>query len=82
VLCCGLEKNGIVGAWHGHGMASLNQTRPHCVNQMGKTRSKPLAARHGRGTACERHAMCESAFSVSCTAVLILVVLDTNTTQA
>jgi len=43
-------------------MASVNQTRPHCVNQMGKTYSKPLAARHGRGTACARHAMCESAF--------------------
>ena len=55
VLCCGLEKNGMVGAWHGHGMASVNQTRPHCVNQMGKTHSKPLAARHGRGTAWARH---------------------------
>jgi len=32
-------------------MASVNQTRPHCVNQMEKTHSKPLAARHGRGTA-------------------------------
>ena len=30
-------------------MASVNQTRLHCVNEMGKTRSKPLAARHGRG---------------------------------
>ena len=49
-----------------HGMASVNQTRPHSVNQMGKTHSKPLAARHGRGmiTAWERHAMCESAFNV------------------
>ena len=55
--CCavGLEKNGIVGAWHGHVMASVNQTRPHCVNQMGKTHSKPLAARHGRETAWVRH---------------------------
>jgi hypothetical protein len=52
VLCRGLEKNGMVRAWHGHGMASVNQTRPHCVNQMGKTHSKPLAARHGMGTAC------------------------------
>jgi len=43
-------------------MANVNQTRPHCVNQMGKTHSKPLAARHGRGTALARHAMCESAF--------------------
>jgi len=52
VLYRGLEKNGMVTAWHGHGMASVNQTRPHCVNQMGKTHFKPLAARHGRGTAC------------------------------
>ena len=59
VLCCRLEKNGMVVAWHGHGMAGVNQTRPHCVNQMRKTHSKPLAARHGRGTAWEGHAMCE-----------------------
>ena len=51
------------GAWHGHGMASVNQTRLHCVNQMGKTHSKPLVARHGRGMAWARHAMCESAFT-------------------
>jgi len=53
-------------AWarHGHGMASVNQTRSHCVNQMGKTHSKPLAARHDRGTAWALHAMCESAFMV------------------
>ena len=61
VLCCVLEKNGMFRAWHGHGMASVNQTRPHRVNQMGNTHSKPLAARHGRGTAWARHAMCESA---------------------
>jgi len=48
-------------AWHG--MASVNQTRPHCVNQMRKTHSKALAARHGRGTAWAWHAMCESAFT-------------------
>ena len=61
--CCavGLEKNSMVKAWHGHGMANLNQTRPHYVNQMGKTRYKPLAARHGRRMAWARHAMCESA---------------------
>jgi len=45
-------------------MASANQTRPHCVNQMGKTHSKPLAARHGRGMAWARHAMCESALRI------------------
>ena len=55
VLSYGLENNGMVGAWHGHGMESVNQTRPHCVNQMGKTHSKPLPARHGRGTAWARH---------------------------
>ena len=54
VLCCGLENNGMVGAWHGHGMASVNQTGPHCVNQMGKTHSKSLAAWHGNGTAWAR----------------------------
>jgi hypothetical protein len=45
----------MVRAWHGHGMASVNQTRPHCVNQMGKTHSKPFAARHGRGIAWAQH---------------------------
>jgi hypothetical protein len=50
--------------WSEHGMASVNQTRPHRVNQMGKTHCKPLAARHGRGMAWARHAMCESAFTV------------------
>jgi hypothetical protein len=44
-------QNGMVVAWHGRGMACVNQTRSHCVNQMGKTRCKPLAARHGRRTA-------------------------------
>ena len=34
------------------GMASVNQTWPHCVNQMENTHSKPLTP---------RHAMCESA---------------------
>ena len=62
VLRCGLEKNGMVGAWHGRGMASVYQTLPQCVNQMGKTHSKPLSARHGMGAAWERHAVCESAF--------------------
>jgi hypothetical protein len=52
----------MVGAGHGRSVASLKQTRPYCVNQMGKTHSKPLAARHVRGMAWARHAMCESAF--------------------
>jgi hypothetical protein len=32
-----------------------SQTRPHCVNQMGKTQSKAVEKRHGRGTAGEQH---------------------------
>jgi hypothetical protein len=69
VLFRGHEKNGMDRAWHGRGigMASVNQTRPHCVNQMGKTHSKPLAARHGMGAAWARHAMCESALRVPAT---------------
>ena len=55
MLCRSLEKNGVVRAWHGRGMASVKQTRSHYVNQMGKTHSKPLAARHCRGTAWARH---------------------------
>jgi hypothetical protein len=65
VLCRGIEKNNMVRAGHGRGMASVNPTQPHCVNQMGKTHSKPLMARHGRGTAWARHAMCESSFAVT-----------------
>ena len=44
-------------AWarHGHGMASVNQTRPHCVTQMGKTHSKPLTAWNDRGTSWTQH---------------------------
>ena len=56
---CGLEKSlteqhgrSTVRTRHGHEMASVNHTRPHCVNQMRKTQSKPLSTRHGRGTAC------------------------------
>jgi len=59
VLCRGLEKSlserhGRSTEWarHGHGMANVNLTLPHCVNQMGKTQYKPLAARHVKGTAC------------------------------
>ena len=51
-LCCAVALRRTAWAQHGHGMASVNQTWPHCVNQMGKTHSKPLAARHGIGTAC------------------------------
>jgi hypothetical protein len=56
-MCRGLEKsffNGMVVEWHGRGMACVNQTRPHCVNQMGKTdlnfyRHGMAGERNGRG---------------------------------
>jgi hypothetical protein len=54
-------QNGMVVAWHGRGMGCVNQTRPHCLNQMGKTQSKPLAARYGRGMG--RAWYCELALS-------------------
>jgi hypothetical protein len=61
-LCLGLEKSlserhgrGMARARYGRDMVCVNQTRPHCVTQMGKTQSKLLAARHGRGMAWERH---------------------------
>ena len=72
VLCRGLEKTGMGRAGHGHGM---NQTRPRCVNQMRKTHSKPLATRHGRGTAGARHDMCESACNLHALATLPPVVV-------
>jgi hypothetical protein len=58
----GRFQKGIFVAWQGNGMACVNQTRPRCVNQMGKTQSKALVERHGRGTAWERYGMYESAF--------------------
>ena len=57
-------------AWWEHGMASVNHTRPHSVNQMGKTHSKPLAA---------RHAMCESTFK--CRYAVELLIVDTQLQQ-
>jgi hypothetical protein len=48
-------------------MVCVNQTRPHCVNQMGKKQSKSLSKTawqgNGTGTAWEQHGKCESAFS-------------------
>jgi hypothetical protein len=50
------ERHGHGMAWerHGRDTACVNQTWPHCANQMGKTQLKPLAERHG---------MCELAFN-------------------
>jgi hypothetical protein len=42
-------QNSMVVAWHERGMVCVNQTRPHFVYNMGKTKSKLLAARHGHG---------------------------------
>jgi hypothetical protein len=51
-----LHGRGMDAAWARHdcGMACVNQTRPHCVHQMGKIQCNPLAARHGRETAWAR----------------------------
>ena len=40
-------------AWRGLDMVSVNQTLPHCLNQIEKTQSETLAVRHGM--AGERH---------------------------
>jgi hypothetical protein len=57
-LCRGREKSlserhglGMARVRHRHGMASVYQRRPHCVNQTGKTQSIPLATRNGLRTA-------------------------------
>jgi hypothetical protein len=47
--CRSLERS--LSKRHIRGMAFLNETRPHRVNQMGKTQYKHLAERHGWGTA-------------------------------
>jgi hypothetical protein len=49
-------QNGIFVAWQVNGVVCVNQTRQHCINQMGKTQSKALTERHGT---------CESAFNVT-----------------
>jgi hypothetical protein len=45
-------QKGIFVAWQGNGMVCVDQTRPHCVNQIGKTQYKALAERHGNGMVC------------------------------
>jgi hypothetical protein len=44
------------------GTAQVNQTWPHCVNQMGKAQYTLVAAQCGHGMAGEQHGMCELAF--------------------
>jgi hypothetical protein len=48
----GRFQKGIFVAWQGNGMVCVNQTRPHCLNQIGKTQSKALAERQGNGMVC------------------------------
>jgi hypothetical protein len=67
--------NGMVVAWHGRDMACVNQTLPHCVNQMGKTQSK-----HFRGTAWARHGngmVCVNCPSAACLRDLYLTAHNT-----
>jgi hypothetical protein len=52
VALTGRFQNGIFVAWQGKGMVCVNQTLPHCVNQVEKTQSKPLRERHGNGKVC------------------------------
>jgi hypothetical protein len=42
-------QNGMIVAWLRRGMACVNQTWPHCVNEIEKTQYKPLPTRHGSG---------------------------------
>ena len=51
--CCAVAFRRTAWSEHRMGAASVNQTRLHCINQMVKTHSKPVAARHGM--AGERH---------------------------
>ena len=68
VLYRGLEKSLSErhGARYGHGMTSVIQTRPRCVNQMEKTQSKPPS-----GTAWAPRAMCELAVRSSLSCVFV-----------
>jgi hypothetical protein len=66
----GRFQNGIFMAWQGNGMVCVNQTRPQCVHQMGKTQTLSE-------TSWERHGMCESALSV-CDGPSLLVFHFTN----
>jgi len=72
VLYRGLDKNGMVGAWHGHGHGKCESDTAALCKSNGKYTFYTLSGtawheeRHGHemGVACARHAMCESAFTV------------------
>jgi hypothetical protein len=36
VQCCGIEKNGMVGAWYGHGMTGVDQDTAALCKSNGK----------------------------------------------
>ena len=54
VLCCGLEKNGMVGAWHGHDMKCVSDTTA-LFSSNGKDTFLTLSGTARHGTAEERH---------------------------
>jgi len=58
-------------------MGSVNQTRPHCVNQMGKTQSKPFSgtARQGNGMGAACYVLI-GLYPVTC--VIIYTIPDTK----
>ena len=63
VLCCGFEKNGMVGAWHG---MCESDTAALCKSN-GKdilNHSGTAWQGNGMGAAWERHVMCESALNL------------------
>jgi hypothetical protein len=67
--CCAVAlrshfQNGMVVARHKRDMPRVSQTRPQCINQIGKPQSKHLAARHGRGRTWARHGMYELGFTL------------------
>jgi hypothetical protein len=51
-------QKGVFVAWQENGMVCMNQTRPRCVNQMGKTQSKALEERHGNRMVCVNPPLC------------------------
>ena len=67
VLCRGPEKSPLerhgrstAEVRHGQGIVCVNQTRPYCVNQMGKPHLNPwrhgmAGERHGQGMLCATH---------------------------
>jgi hypothetical protein len=49
-------QNGMIVAWHGRGV--MFESNMAALRESNGKESKPLAARHGRGTAWARHENC------------------------